>query len=84
MADAYYNAGVAYINKAIELDKQYTKANPKLRKQVIAYYNMSLPYMEKHRVLAPDQKDKWGAALYKIYLELNMGNKFDEIDRLLR
>ncbi|MBR1462431.1 MAG: hypothetical protein IJ604_03510 [Prevotella sp.] len=84
LADAYYNAGVAYINKAIELDKQYTKANPKLRKQVIAYYNMSLPYMEKHRVLAPDQKDKWGAALYKIYLELNMGKKFEEIDRLLR
>lgn len=84
LADAYYNAGVAYINKAIELDKQYTKANPKLRKQVIAYYNMSLPYMEKYRALAPDQKDKWGAALYKIYLELNMGKKFEEIDRLLR
>ena len=84
LADAYYNAGVAYINKALELDKQHTKANANVRKQVTAFYNKSLPYMEKYRLLAPDQKDKWGAALYKIYLELNMGKKFEEIDRLLR
>ena len=51
---------------------------------MIEMYKKSLPYMEKFRSLCPDEKDKWGAALYNIYFNLNMGKKFEEIDRLLR
>ncbi len=40
--------------------------------------------MERYRKLAPQQKQKWGPALYRIYLNLNMGKQFDEIDRLLK
>ena len=32
----------------------------------------------------PDEKDKWAPSLYRIYLNLNMGRQFDEIDRLLK
>ena len=40
--------------------------------------------MERYRELRPDEKEKWAAALYNIYLNLNMGKEFLEIDRLLR
>ena len=39
--------------------------------------------MEKYRTIAPDDKDKWAPALYRIYLNLNMGRKFEEIDKML-
>jgi hypothetical protein len=47
-------------------------------------YQKALPYMERYRALAPQEKDKWAAALYNIYLKLNMGREFEEIDRILR
>ena len=40
--------------------------------------------MEKYRQLAPDKKDRWAAALYNVYYNLNMGKEFEEIDKLLR
>lgn len=79
LAEAYYNAGVAYLNMAFEAEK-----NGKKKSQIKKYYNSALPYMERYRELAPDQKDKWAAALYNIYLNLNMGKKFEEITDLLK
>ena len=38
--------------------------------------------MEKFRQLAPEQKSKWVPVLYTIYLNLNMGQQFGEIDRI--
>ena len=40
--------------------------------------------MEAYRKLAPADKERWAPALYRIYLHLNMGKQFDEIDRLLK
>ena len=34
--------------------------------------------------MRPDDKDRWAAALYNIYLNLNMGKEFEEIDKMLR
>lgn len=82
LADAYYNAGVAYVNKAFLIEKG--KVGAKQRKQMRQLYQKALPYMERYRALAPQEKDKWAAALYNIYLKLNMGKEFEEIDRLLR
>ena len=39
-------------------------------------------YAERYRVLCPEEKDKWGPILYKIYLELNLGKEFEEICKL--
>ena len=78
LPEPYYNAGTAYINKALKLHPLREK------KQVRNTYSLARPYMERYRKLAPQQKQKWGPALYRIYLNLNMGKQFDEIDRLLK
>ena len=83
LADAYYDAGVAYINMAFNLEKSI-RASKAARTGIADYYRKALPYMEKYRALAPEQKDKWTAALYNIYLNLNMGKQFEEIDRIIR
>lgn len=82
ISEAYYNAGVAYINKAFTMEK--SRVNNKKRQQIKGLYSKSLTYMEKYRAMRPDDKDKWAAALYNIYLKLNMGKEFEEIDRMLR
>ena len=82
MPEAYYNAGVAYINKAFAMEK--VRANNKKRQQIKNNYSMSLKYMEKYRAMRPEDKDRWAAALYNIYLKLNMGKEFEEIDNMLR
>ena len=82
LADAYYNAGVAYVNKAFLLEKG--KVDVKQRREIRQLYQKALPYMERYRALAPLEKDNWAAALYNIYLKLNMGKQFEEIDQMLR
>ena len=84
MADAFYNAGVAYLNMAFETEKETTKKPAKKRELLQAYYSKARPYMERYRELCPEDREKWAAALYNIYLNLNMGKEFLEIDRLLR
>lgn len=83
LADAYFNLGLAYFNKAVELDK-VAQRQASARKRITEYYTKSRPYMERYRQLAPDQKQKWAPVLYTIYLNLNMGREFDEIDRLMK
>lgn len=78
MADAYYNAGTACLNIILNMDTRRHK------KQIKKMYQKAQPYMETYRRLAPEAKDKWGPALYRIYFNLNLGKQFDEIDRLLR
>jgi tetratricopeptide (TPR) repeat protein len=78
LPDPYYNAGTAYLNKALKLHPLRQK------KQMRQVYQKARPYMERYRQLAPDQQRKWGPVLYRIYLNLNMGRQFDEIDQLLK
>lgn len=83
LADAFLNAGLAYFNQAVELDKTM-QVSQKRKQKILAYYQKALPYLQKYRALAPDQKDKWSLPLYTIYLNLNMGKDFDEIDKIVR
>ena len=78
LPEPYFNAGTAYLALAEGLDPRKEK---KLAKA--AYQNARF-FMERYRELMPAEKDKWAPALYRIYLNLNMGRQFDEIDRLLR
>lgn len=77
-AEAYYNAGTACLNIALKMDSR------KHKKQITKMYQKALPYMETYRQLAPQEVEKWGPALYRIYFNLNMGKKFDEIDKILK
>ena len=81
MADAYYNIGLAYFNQAISLDK-VRQRSASTRKKLTKFYEQSLPYMEKVRQLEPYKKELWLYPLYTIYLNLNMGKEFDEIDKI--
>ena len=82
LPDVYLNAGLALFNQAIELDKN-VQVSQKARNRILDFYRNALPYLEKYRALAPQQKEKWALPLYTIYLNLNMGKQFDEIDKLL-
>lgn len=83
MPDVYYNAGVAYINKAFLPEKEKNQ-NRKIKSKIIEYYKQAKPFMEKYRVMMPEREDRWSAALYNIYLNLNMGKEFEEIEDILR
>lgn len=81
LAEAYYNGGTAYINKAVE--KETSSDYRKYKNDVKRYYTMAKLYLERYRQLSPDMQDKWAPALYRVYLNLNMGKQFDEMDKIL-
>lgn len=83
LPDVYYNAGLSWFNKAVELDKnvQRYKRN---RDRILDDYRRALPYLVTFRRMAPQRKRLWALPLYTIYLNLNMGREFDEIDKTLR
>lgn len=83
LPDVYFNVGVSYLNMALPLEKD-VKSRRVNRKQILDYYKKAMPYMEKYRELAPDEKERWAQSLYNIYLKLNMGRKFKEISEVLR
>ncbi len=78
LPEPYFNAGTAYLNLAERSEAQADK------RQLLSYYQKARTFMEYYRRLMPEEKQKWGPALYRIYLQLNLGKQFDEVDRLLR
>lgn len=83
MSEAYMNVGTAYFNKALLRDRQGKETKEK-RSEVNAYYEKAMPYIERYRLLRPRRQKQWAPMLYTIYLNLNLGDKFDEIDNLLK
>jgi tetratricopeptide (TPR) repeat protein len=82
LSEAHFNIATCYLNQALELEQ---KGEPrKHREELRKLYAAARPYMEKYRTLLPDDKKRWAPALYRIYLNLNMGKQFEEIDRLMR
>lgn len=79
VAPPYFNISTAILNNIVELEENEDCD----KEEIKAMYKEALPYMEKYRVLAPREKDKWGPALYRIYLNLNMGRQFEEIDKIV-
>ena len=80
IAEVYYNIALAYYNKALEKESNTMLSSAERTKKANALYRKCRPYMEKYRALAPDQKDKWRPVLYTIYLNLNLGKEFSEIE----
>ncbi len=83
LPEVYLNAGLAYFNRAVEQEKT-ARTSRDLKKKVAANYRGALPYMEQYRRLAPDDQARWLLPLYTIYLNLNMGKEFEEMDRLMK
>lgn len=72
--DALYNKGISLLNMTLEEKSQS-------RRRVL--FRHALEPMERVRELSPGDLQRWGNPLYRIYLNLNMGKKFEEIDKLL-
>ena len=83
LAVAWYNAGMACFNQAVTISKN-NKITARQKRQAQEKYRAALRYMERYRELEPDKQDHWVLPLYTIYLNMNMGGKFDEIDHLIR
>lgn len=82
LPEPYFNIATAYLNQALELEK---KNEPRLYRQQLAdLYAKARPHMEQYRKLVPKDQKRWAPALYRIYLNLNMGKQFEEIDMLLK
>lgn len=77
------NAGLAYLNQAVTLDKSLHKSS-RTKQKITKLYKEAMPYLCQYRLQMPNAIDAWGLPLYTIYLNLNMGKEFDEIDTLLR
>ena len=83
LGDPYYNAGICYFNLAVEQDKN-SHSSRKVKEQVEENYKKALPYLVKYREMEPKEQGKWAFPLYTIYLNLNMGKEFDEIDKVMK
>ena len=77
------NIGLSYFNKAVDLSTKVGNVG-KNKSKINSLYAKALGYLEEYRKREPQDKDKWAVALYTIYLNLNMGKEFEEIDKLLR
>ena len=81
-AEPYFNIATCYLNQALALEQ--LNEPRRYHEQLVKLYSDARPYMEKYRELAPEDIQRWGPALYRIYLNLNKGKQFEEIDRLMR
>lgn len=72
--DALFNKGAALCNLALAAPTTAGRSE---------YYRQAMVCMEAVREAYPEAIQKWGTPLYRIYMYLNMGDKFDEIDQLL-
>lgn len=82
-----YYIGIAYNNLAAQLtlpgninSHAYKSAAAKQK----SLYAQARPYLETYRAKMPNNASLWAPQLYKVYLNLNMGKQFDEIDGILQ
>ena len=86
--DAYYNKGIAYLNMAVISQETSTKdtQDPQYaidKEKTQELFRQARPCMEMVRKLQPEDMERWAPPLYRIYLYLNLGDEFMEIDGLL-
>ena len=88
-ASACFMKGVAYCNMAEQEAEEMNKADilseeyTKHRNNMIALYQLAeLPLMQA-RTLTPKKAAFWALPLYKVYLNLNKGKEFEEIEHIV-
>ena len=80
VSDVYYNNALAYYNQTMGLEKGPANKRKEREKKLQCLYRKCRPYMEKFRALQPNERTKWRPVLYNVYLNLNMGKEFSEIN----
>ncbi len=82
LPEAYFNLATCYLNQALAVEAENEPR--KNRNRLKNLYTEARPYMERYRELVPAERQRWAPALYRIYLNLNLGKQFEEIDQLMR
>ena len=74
-----YNVGYIYYLRALDAQKRYERSYRQRQKDAQEEYSKCLPYIERYRKLMPNDRERWYPILYEVYLNLNMGKKFDSL-----
>jgi len=74
-----YDMGFIYYMKAQNALKGSKTPYRARMKKAQKYYKQLLPYMERYRKAAPDDRKRWYPMLYDAYLNLNMGKEFNDL-----
>ena len=74
-----YNVGYIYYLRALDAQKRYDRSYRQRQKDAQEEYSKCLPYIERYRKLMPNDRERWYPILYEVYLNLNMGKKFDSL-----
>lgn len=85
-AEANYYLGASYVAKAsaILLPENALSGGYKTAKsEQQALYRKARTYLERYREQRPQLAKRWAPLLYKVYLSLNEGKKFAEIEQLI-
>jgi len=83
--DVYYYIGAAYCNLATSVELPVnirSKAYGTAKKEQRNFYEKACVFLERYRAMRPNEKKRWVPLLYQIYLALNEGEKFDEIEKI--
>ena len=88
-AEALYTKGLAALNLAVIAEKQATTdlTAPNYQSEqdhIAALYRLAMQPMQRVRELLPEAQERWVEPLYRIYLHLNMGAEFEEMESLLQ
>lgn len=85
--DAYYYIGASYYNLAGTVTMPGNMNSAAYRKALDSrrnYYQQALPFIETYSRLQPTQRKRWAPLLYTIYLALNEGDKFSEMEEIMQ
>ena len=77
----YANAGLSYYVQSLPLARKTRKTEEEKEKQQ-TFYKRARTYLENYRKMRPQDTSVWLQPLYDIYLNLNMGDQFEEIEQL--
>ena len=87
LIDIKLYVGAAYCKMASEITLPTninSKSYREKKQQIQALYQTALPYVEQYRKVRPEKSDKWLPLLERIYWNLNMGNQYEEITKLMQ
>lgn len=87
--EAYFLKGISYCllaRRETEAMQRYPVKSIQYqnhRKKMLEYYAFAQEPMEMVRKMLPDDAVRWAAPLYQIYLNLNKGKEFEEVERVI-
>lgn len=85
--DALYNLGIAYFNKAVEMNKEANEIQDNdeyaaAKEKIMEVFRQAIPYLEEARSLNPQDRNTV-AALAQTYASIGETDKYEEMKKIL-